>query len=160
MRRRALWVLIGVFVLGVGTGAFLDRACLKFHWCGHRGWRGGGETSLEKRQARILNFMVRRLDLSDDQRASIEPILSETWRDVSALGLGFMDRMEALLQQHADRIRLQLRPGQVEKFDRIVDRFTQKIPQVATPPGPGPDSPLIAPFPPTEPPFVQQSVAS
>ena len=119
-------MLIGVFVLGVGTGAFLDRACLKLHWCGHRGWRGGGEPSLEKRQARILDFMVRRLDLSDDQRASIEPILSETWRDVSALGLGFMDRMEALLQQHADRIRLQLRPGQVEKFDRIVDRFQKK----------------------------------
>ena len=126
MRRKALWVLIGVFVLGVGTGAFLDRACLKYHWCGHRGWRGGWETSLEKRQARIVNFMVRRLELSDGQRASIEPILRETWREVSALGLGFMDRMEAVLQRNGDRIRLHLRPEQVEKFDRIVDRFHRK----------------------------------
>lgn len=126
MRRKALWVLIGVFVLGVGTGAFLDRACLKYHWCGHRGWRGGWEASLEKRQTRILNFMVRRLELSDDQRASIEPILRETWRDVSALGLGFMDRMEAVLRQNADRIRLHLRPGQVDKFDRIINRFHNK----------------------------------
>ena len=126
MRRKALWVLIGVFVLGLGTGAFLDRACLKYHWCGHRGWRGGWEPSLQKRQARILNFMVHRLELSDDQRASVEPILRETWRDVSVLGLGFMDRMEAVLQQNADRIRLHLRPEQVEKFDRIVDRFHRK----------------------------------
>ena len=126
MRRKALWVLIGVFILGVGTGAFLDRACMKYRWCGHWGWRGGWESSLEKRQTRILNFMVRKLELSDDQRASIEPILKETWTDVSTLGLGFIDRMEEALRQNADRIRLHLRPEQAEKFDRIVDRFHNK----------------------------------
>ena len=126
MRRKALWVLLGVFILGVGTGVFLDRACMKYHWCGHKGRRGGWESSLEKRQARILNFMVRRLELSEDQRARIEPILRETWNDISTLGLGFIDRMEAVLQQNADRIRLHLGPEQVEKFDRIVDRFHNK----------------------------------
>ena len=126
MRRKALWVLIGVFLLGMGTGAFLDRACMKYHWCGHRGWRGGWENGVEKRQARILNFMSRRLELSEDQRARIEPILKETWSDVSTLGLGFIDRMEESLRQNADRIRLHLLPEQVEKFDRIVDRFHNK----------------------------------
>ena len=126
MRRRALWVLIGVFILGMGTGGFLDRACIKYHWCGHRGWRGGWESSVEKRQARILNFMVRKLELSEDQRARIEPLLRETWTDVSTLGLGFIDRMEESLRQNADRIRLHLLPEQVEKFDRIVDRFHNK----------------------------------
>ncbi len=124
MRRKALWVLIGVFILGVGTGVFLDRASMKYHWWGHR--RGGWEGSLEKRQARILNFMVHKLDLSDDQRAKIEPILRETWNEVSMLGLGFIERMEQVLQQNADRIRLHLRPEQAAKFDRFVEKFHNK----------------------------------
>lgn len=126
MRRKALWVLIGVFVLGMGAGVFLDRACLKYHWCGHMGRGRGWESSLEKRQARILNFMAHRLDLSDDQRAAIEPILRETWDDISTLGLGFIERMEQALQQNVDRIRLHLRPDQAETFDRIVEKFRNK----------------------------------
>ena len=126
MRRKALWALLGVFILGVGTGAFLDRACMKYHWCGHKGRRGGWESSIEKRQARILNFMVHKLELSDDQRAKIEPILRETWDDISTLGLGFIERMEQVLQHNADRIRIYLRPEQAEKFDRIVERFHNK----------------------------------
>ena len=70
--------------------------------------------------------MVRRLDLSDEQRASIEPILKESWRDISTMGLDFMDRIEAVLQQNGERIRLHLQPEQVEKFDRIVNRFHNK----------------------------------
>lgn len=126
MRRKALWVLIGVFVLGMGAGVFLDRACIKYHWCGHKGRGRGWESSLERRQARILNFMAHRLELSDEQQAVIEPILRETWDDISTLGLGFIDRMEQTLQQNADRIRLHLRPEQAEKFDRIVEKFHNK----------------------------------
>ena len=126
MRRKALWVLIGVFVLGMGAGVFLDRACLKYHWCGHKGRGRGWESSLEKRQARILNFMAHRLELSDDQRAVIEPILRETWDDISTLGLGFIERMEQALQQNADLIRLHLRPEQADKFDRMVEKFRNK----------------------------------
>ena len=126
MRSKALWVLIGVFVLGVGTGVFLDRACNRYSWCGHKGRGSDCEISIEKRQARILDFMVRRLELSDDQRASIEPILKETWDDISTLGLGFIGRMERLLQQNADRIRPHLRPEQMEEFDRIVEKFSDK----------------------------------
>lgn len=126
MRRKALWVLLGVFVLGAFTGVFVDRACMKFGWWGHEDRRGGWEGSLEKRQARIVNFMVHKLELSDDQRAEIEPILRETWDDVSTLGLGFIDRMEQVLQHNADRIRVHLLPEQSEKFDRIVERFSNK----------------------------------
>ena len=66
MKRKALWALIGVFLLGMGSGVLLDRAYLGF-WGG--GWRGGPE----KRQARILGFLSRKLDLSDAQRAEIAP---------------------------------------------------------------------------------------
>lgn len=126
MRRKALWVLLGVFILGVGTGVFVDRACVKFGWWGHEGRRGGWEDNLEKRQDRILKFVVRKLELSDAQRAGIEPILRETWDDISTLGLGFIERMEQVLQLNADRIRIHLDPEQIEKFDRIVERFRNK----------------------------------
>ena len=126
MRRKALWVLLGVFVLGVGTGVFVDRACMKYRWWGHEGRRGGWESSLQKRQARILDFMVHKLELSDDQRAGIEPILRETWDDISTLGLGFIERMEQVLQHNSDRIRTHLRPEQAERFDRILERFHNK----------------------------------
>ncbi|MDE0206914.1 MAG: hypothetical protein OXP66_12920 [Candidatus Tectomicrobia bacterium] len=126
MRRKALWVLLGVFILGAGTGVFVDRACMKFGWWGHEGRGDGWEGSLEKRQARIVNFMVHKLELSDDQRAEIEPILRKTWDDISTLGLGFIERMEQVLQHNADRIRVHLHPEQTEKFDRIVERFRNK----------------------------------
>ena len=126
MRRKALWVLLGVFILGVGTGVFVDRACLKYRWWGNEGRRGGWESSLEKRQDRILDFMDRKLELSDAQRAEIEPILRDTWDGISTLGLGFIERMEQVLQGNADRIRTHLRPEQAERFDRIVERFHNK----------------------------------
>ena len=127
MPRKAVWILLGVFILGVATGVFVDRACMKYPWWGHEGRRGGWERSLEKRQDRILDFMVRKLELSDAQRAGIEPILRDTWDDISTLGLGFIERMEQVLQNNADRIRTHLRPEQSERFDRIVDRFHNKF---------------------------------
>ena len=123
MKRKALWVLIGVFILGVGTGVFLDRLCIGYRW-GEAGiWRDKWTGSPEKRQARILNVMTHKLDLSDAQRAQIEPILRNGRSDVAALGLAFVDSMEQVLQQTADRIRLHLQPGQVETFNEIVENF-------------------------------------
>lgn len=129
MKRKALWVLVGVFVLGVGTGVFLDRFCVGQRW-GEAGiWRGKWAGSPEKRQARLLNSMTRKLELSEAQRAQIEPILRNAWSDVAALGLAFVDSMEQVLQQSADHIRSHLQPEQVETFDQIMEKFRRRSQQ-------------------------------
>ena len=87
--------------------------------------------------------MAHRLELSDDQRAAIDPILRETWDDISTLGLGFIERMEQALQQNADLIRLHLRPEQAEKFDRIVEKLRNKTNRWRQRLGQEPSSPCL-----------------
>lgn len=129
MKRKALWVLIGVFVLGVGTGVFLDRFCIDDRWGGARGWGGGWAGSAEKRQARILDSMTRKLELSEAQRAQIEPILRNAWGDIATLGLTFVESIEQVLQQSADRIRSHLQPEQVETFNQRIEKFRRRSQQ-------------------------------
>ena len=126
MKRKALWVLIGVFILGVGTGVFLDRFCVDNRWGGSRSWGRGWAGSPEKRQARILDSMTRKLELSEAQRAQIEPIIRNTWRDVATHGLAFVEEIEQILQQSADRIRSHLQPEQIETFNQIMEKFRRK----------------------------------
>ena len=129
MKRKALWVLIGVFILGVGTGVFLDRLCIGYRW-GEAGiWRGGWAGSPEKRRTRILNAMTHKLGLSDAQRAQIEPILRSAWGDVATHGLTFVESIEHVLQQSADRIRSHLQPEQVKTFNQIMEKFRRKSQQ-------------------------------
>ena len=129
MKWKALWVLVGVFVLGVGTGVFLDRFCVGQRW-GEAGiWRGKWAGSPEKRQARILNAMTRKLELSEAQRAQIEPILRDAWGDIAILGLGFVESIEQVLQQSADHIRSHLQPEQVETFNQIMEKFRRRSQQ-------------------------------
>lgn len=126
MKRKALWVLIGVFILGVGTGVFLDRFCIEYRWGGVGRWGRGWTGSPEKRQARLLDAMTRKLELSEAQRAQIEPILRNTWREVSTHGLAFVERIEQALQQSADHIRSHLQPEQIETFNQIIENFRHR----------------------------------
>lgn len=129
MKWKALWVLVGVFVLGVGTGVFLDRFCVGQRW-GEAGiWRGKWADSPEKRQARLLNSMTRKLELSEAQRTQIEPILRDAWSDIALLGLEFVESIEQVLQHSADHIRSHLQPEQVETFDQIMEKFRRRSQQ-------------------------------
>ncbi len=119
MKRKALWALIGVFLLGMGSGVLLDRAYLGF-WGG--GWRGGPE----KRQARILGFLSRKLDLSDAQRAEIAPILRTTWKELGIVRAEAFRKIDRVLEKGGERIRPVLNPEQARKFERLIKKFRER----------------------------------
>ncbi len=122
MKRKALWVLIGVFFLGMGSGVFVDRAFLGARGWWSWGWRGG----VERKQARLLKFLSRKLDLSEGQRAKIAPILRETWGELFRLRSGFAQNVDQLLEKSGNRIRPILKPDQAEKFEEITRKFRRR----------------------------------
>ncbi len=119
MKRKALWALIGVFLLGMGGGVLLDRAYLGF-WGG--GWRGGPE----KRQARILGFLSRKLDLSEAQRAEIAPVLRTTWKELGDVRAEAFRKIDRVLEKGGERIRPVLNPEQDRKFERLIKKFRER----------------------------------
>ncbi len=122
MKRKALWALIGVFLLGVGSGVLLDRASLGFWGGRHRGWRGDPE----KRQARILRFLSRKLDLSEAQRAEIAPVLRTTWKDLGDVRAEMFRKIDRLLEKGRERIRPVLNPEQARTFERLIKKFRER----------------------------------
>ena len=122
MKRKALWALIGVFLLGMGSGVLLDRAYLGFWGGRQRGWRGDPE----KRQARILGFLSRKLDLSDAQRAEIAPILRTTWKELGDVRAEAFRKIDRVLEKGGERIRPILNPEQARKFESLVKKFRER----------------------------------
>ncbi|MFQ5914146.1 MAG: hypothetical protein ACE5JS_13285 [Nitrospinota bacterium] len=122
MKRKALWVLIGVFLLGMGSGVVVDRAFLGGRGWGFWWWKG----SVERRQARVLKYLSWKLDLSEKQKAEIAPILKETWGELFSLRKDLGQRIDQILSRTGERVRPILTGDQAEKFDRIVRKFRAK----------------------------------
>lgn len=122
MKRKALWVLIGVFLFGMLCGVFLDRAVLGFRGWGPWGWRGHHE----KRQSRLLKILSRKLDLTDAQKARLAPVLRSTWVELEGVRRDAFKRVDQVLTKSADRIRPVLNPEQSEKFEGLLKRFREK----------------------------------
>lgn len=122
MKQKALWALIGVFILGLVSGVFLDRAYL-FQWGPrHWGWRG----TVERREGRLMRYLSRKLDLSETQRTAIAPILRETRVELFTLGSEFGQKVDRVLEKNGSRIRTFLNPEQTKEFDEIIKKFRNR----------------------------------
>lgn len=120
--RFKIWlVMIGVFALGLASGALLDGAYrLKAGGRPTReardGERGGGRRDKED----IFETMKRDLDLSDAQSTEIRRILEATRNDYRALRAEVRPRYDQLRQNSRARIRALLNAEQQQRFDQKV----------------------------------------
>lgn len=111
--RLKVWlVVVGVFALGLLTGASLSSAYRLR--ADHRGGRGRAE----RRDKDIFERMRRDLNLSDEQAGQVRAILEETREEYHALRSECRPRYDAARQKGRERIRALLTPEQRQKFDQ------------------------------------------
>lgn len=118
--RLKIWlVVIGVFALGVVTGASLGSAYRLR--AGDRGRHG------ERHDKDIFKRMSRDLNLTDEQAGQVRAILEETREEYRALRSECRPRYDAARQKGRERIRALLTPEQRQKFDaRAAERDARR----------------------------------
>lgn len=116
MTRLKIWlVVVGVFTLGLLTGAFLDSAYrLQARNKERQGMRErGGKEGKEE----AFESMKRDLNLNEQQATEIKAILDQTRNEYRALRAEVRPRYDALRQNARTRIRSLLTPEQQQRFD-------------------------------------------
>jgi hypothetical protein len=122
----ALFVL-AVFCLGVAAGMFLRRPMDRFDPLGRplAGWRrpgpGGGPAGGPPPQV-LLERLTRELDLDVAQRQQIGAVLEASRGRVEVLQRDVRAQFEQEQRALRDEIRKLLRPDQLERFDRSIER--------------------------------------
>lgn len=117
-RRKAILILIGVFVLGALAGG-----AATFAWAQRerREWFAGGRDQAERRRVRAL---ARELDLTDEQERRLSHILRARHQERRRLMDEAMARCGGDLRDHRSRldaaIRQELTPAQQQRFDELL----------------------------------------
>ena len=110
--RLKIWlVVVGVFVLGCVTGAYLDSLYRL---------RASGDARPERgRRDReeVFEKMKRDLNLTDQQGTEIRAIIEQSREEYRALRSEASPRFEAVRQNARARIRALLNPEQQQRFD-------------------------------------------
>jgi Spy/CpxP family protein refolding chaperone len=114
--RLKIWlVMVGIFALGLLTGALLDSAYRlqardrERQGMRERGGREGKEEAFES--------MKRDLNLNEQQATEIKAILDQTRNEYRTLRAEVRPRYDALRQNARTRIRSLLTPEQQQRFD-------------------------------------------
>jgi Spy/CpxP family protein refolding chaperone len=66
-----------------------------------------------------LEHLSKDLDLTDDQKAKVQPIIDQTKPQLAAIHKEAMEKMHALLESTGAQIRPLLTPPQQQKFDAM-----------------------------------------
>src|ERR1043165_4456760 len=66
-----------------------------------------------------LDHLSKDLDLTDDQKAKVQPIIDQTKPQIEAIHQEAMQKMHALLENAGAQIRPLLAPQQQQKFDAM-----------------------------------------
>jgi Spy/CpxP family protein refolding chaperone len=66
-----------------------------------------------------LEHLSKDLDLSDDQKAKVQPIIDQAKPQIAAIHKEAMEKMHALLENAGTQIRPLLTPQQQQKFDAM-----------------------------------------
>jgi Spy/CpxP family protein refolding chaperone len=66
-----------------------------------------------------LEHLSKDLNLTDDQKAKVQPIIDQTKPQIAAIHKEAMDKMQALLESAGGQIRPLLTPQQQQKFDAM-----------------------------------------
>jgi Spy/CpxP family protein refolding chaperone len=122
--------VLAVFCLGIAGGVLADRAMMRriyadrlFDGPPPRGPMGfGPATGMGGRRpggppAMLVERLTRDLDLSNDQKAKVEAVLTASRTRVESLQRDVHDRFVAEQQSLRDEIRKVLTPAQQQKYD-------------------------------------------
>ncbi len=116
MKRKALAVLLAVFLLGVGGGVVLDRVALYRYDVPAYGFRGRHRPPV----GRILHRLTRKLDLSDAQQQDVRTILMSTRTELKATHQQMRKQVDDILKASETRIQNVLNPEQREAFEQLM----------------------------------------
>ena len=111
MKWKALTAVLGVFVIGLVSGALLGRSYLRSYQYKARSDRG---------HVRALGS---ELDLSEKQKEEIGPSLDEARAELYGLRIESYEKAEKIIARLRDKIRPKLNPEQVNKLDKLTQKF-------------------------------------
>ena len=66
-----------------------------------------------------FDHLTKDLNLTDDQKAKVQPIIDQTKPQIAAIHKEAMEKMQALLENAGNQIRPLLTPPQQQKFDAM-----------------------------------------
>lgn len=108
---KAILVVVGIFALGMAAGSLITVRVA-----------GRAAHRPQAVEEMVVRRLSRRLDLDQTQQAQVREIVRAGREELRPL----RREMAAVLEQSVVKTRAILRPGQVEKFDKLVaDRRAQ-----------------------------------
>ena len=110
-------LLLIAFALGAGSGVAIAWGSIQ-----HRRW-GGGPGDRTENYLRLLDGT---LDLRSDQRDSIRAILTRHRGEMDSIWREIRPRYETLRGQIRSEIRVQLDPGQQQRYAKLVTRMDEE----------------------------------
>ena len=117
MKWKALVVLLGVFLLGVGGGVVLDRMAL---------YRDGSGGRHRPPMGRILHRLTHTLDLSEAQEQDVRAILMSTRTELKSTHQQMRQRVDAILKVSETRVQQVLKPEQREAFEQLMTEHRKR----------------------------------
>lgn len=133
MKGKALLAVIGVFLLGLVGGAFLDQLYSRQDDWG--GWRVGLDFA-DKRSDRksrrknskqyFIHILSQELGLSEEQRERIRPMLDRAREKLYETRLASIAQYDQIVLDLGKSIRSSLNPEQMEKLDQLTERFQER----------------------------------
>jgi len=131
MKRRALFAVVGVFLLGLVGGALLGHVYpVGKLWGGpwHAFKDGREHRRGDKRgsSGRYIRMLQRELDLSEEQMARIGPLLSQARQDLFRARIRSLQESDRIIVEFHGKIRPALDEAQAGKLQRLTEDFSER----------------------------------
>ncbi|MGK0189791.1 MAG: hypothetical protein ACI9R3_005609 [Verrucomicrobiales bacterium] len=109
--KRILLGLVAIFVFGNVSGAFIGA---RFQEERHE-----KRDKVDNLEVNLLELLEKKLTLTDDQKAVIEPMVGEACLEIRAIYRRGADDIETIVRQYHDRIAMELTPDQDKIFKEL-----------------------------------------
>jgi len=121
MNRKAIGLVLLVFVLGVGLGA------LGAYVFGARVWSARPEVRTQSgRRARMVGQLTQELSLTAEQQQQLDTILADIQVKYAELHKQIAPQTEQVRQEGRQRIRAILTPKQLPKYEEFLRRLDEE----------------------------------
>jgi hypothetical protein len=133
--------IVGVFALGVIVGAVGTGMGFHYRYAGY----GFGSFRPDQAVQHIMGRLSRELNLSDEQRRDIEPIVLDSFTKMRALRNRLTPEVAVLIEQSTALMKPHLTPEQQKRLDVHNSDVMEKWKQYAGPGMPIPPPPMMGP---------------